>query len=926
MSIKPLPGDVVAQIKSSVTISSLNSVVTGLIANSLDAEATKINISVDYSRGNCSIEDNGIGIPPSEFKEDGALGQLHCTSKFPAHPTIHGKHGVFLASVASLSLLSITSHHQDYHSHNSMSIHNSRVLARNTPCLPEQKLLTFTHGTRVTVRDLFGSMPVRVKHRALQAEKSSFTRDWDRLALDVVALLIPWPAAVSLSIRDTASRQSLSLKIGAERCKWVNDSCRLLYQASLCDSPTASDWIPVGASSPTLSLSGFVCREPVATKRAQFISLDIKPLSNEFRCNVLYEEVNKVFADSSFGLLDDESDEDEMHRKTVTDDFTQKERKAKKGVDRWPMFFLKMTPTASSLDVDDILDDRQPNLTVIIDLLKAMFFEFLKRNHCRPRQVLLSTKSKSRSEQQQQHANSYRSDGLASSASSRDKPFNTGSGLPLVSTSAPDMPGLDVPVDRPSSPFAPLSKIKSGKSLRIAPSRSRTQSGPTTPAQRSRHSTPGGLTDTSRASTPAEPFRPSLFDANGKLTRKPFDDIDPREVLSRSNTRDPGPALLPPDRPTTSSGTPSQDGLMGRINPSARMETTINSRTDFVVAPKPLTLNRRLAEQKLKEGSQGEERHVESRTTSWVTDLIGKWKNPVFELTEPPIPKLPDVVETLGLEPRPAGHHCNDGSATFTMGTRHETSALCLQGRLSKDTLKKAQVIAQVDKKFIFARLPFDRISGDKEDSPEPLDPSSVLLLIDQHAADERCRVEELMTGYFKPSIDENGDCVWKAATEVLSKPVQFELSGQEINLLHEFQPYFAYWGVCYNVEAAASADKRKTSRSTKCEISVRSLPPAILERCRTDPRLLAELIRKEAWRLKDEHKVAQPLIPTPVSPEDIEGAVPSWVSLFHACPPGIVDLINSRSCRSAIMFNDTLTLDECVNLLARKPGQERSD
>lgn len=78
MSIKPLPADVVAQIKSSVVITSLNNVICGLIKNSLDAEATKINLSVDYSRGNCSVEDNGLGIPPSEFRDDGGLGQLHC--------------------------------------------------------------------------------------------------------------------------------------------------------------------------------------------------------------------------------------------------------------------------------------------------------------------------------------------------------------------------------------------------------------------------------------------------------------------------------------------------------------------------------------------------------------------------------------------------------------------------------------------------------------------------------------------------------------------------------------------------------------------------------------------------------------------------------------------------------------------------------
>jgi DNA mismatch repair protein MLH3 len=86
MSIKPLPGDVVAQIKSSVVITSLNNVITGLITNSLDAQATRIHISVDYSRGNCSVEDNGSGISPSEFGDSGGLGQLHCTCTHHNNP------------------------------------------------------------------------------------------------------------------------------------------------------------------------------------------------------------------------------------------------------------------------------------------------------------------------------------------------------------------------------------------------------------------------------------------------------------------------------------------------------------------------------------------------------------------------------------------------------------------------------------------------------------------------------------------------------------------------------------------------------------------------------------------------------------------------------------------------------------------------
>lgn len=77
MSIRHLPQDVVDKIKSSVVITSLNGVACGLLANALDAGAFKVYISVDYVRGNCTVEDNGLGILPAEFKEDGGLGKLH---------------------------------------------------------------------------------------------------------------------------------------------------------------------------------------------------------------------------------------------------------------------------------------------------------------------------------------------------------------------------------------------------------------------------------------------------------------------------------------------------------------------------------------------------------------------------------------------------------------------------------------------------------------------------------------------------------------------------------------------------------------------------------------------------------------------------------------------------------------------------------
>jgi len=74
-----LSADAIAQIKSSIAITSLNAVIIELLKNSLDAQSNKIDVTVEYCRGNCVVEDDGLGIPPLEFKEMGGLGKLHRT-------------------------------------------------------------------------------------------------------------------------------------------------------------------------------------------------------------------------------------------------------------------------------------------------------------------------------------------------------------------------------------------------------------------------------------------------------------------------------------------------------------------------------------------------------------------------------------------------------------------------------------------------------------------------------------------------------------------------------------------------------------------------------------------------------------------------------------------------------------------------------
>lgn len=766
-------------------------------------------------------------------------------------------------------------------------------------------------------------MPVRVKYRALQNDKSSFSRDWDRLLYDLVSLMISWPGEVSVSIRENSNRQTLTLRTGSQAKTWLNDGCRLLHQASFCDSPDTSDWVPIGASAPRISIDGYVCRQPVATKRAQFISVGIEPLSNESRINVLFEEVNKVFADSAFGALDSESDSEAGQKKPKMDSFTGRELKTKKGVDKWPMFFLKITAAPSrtkrSLNVEDFLDDRQPTLALITDLLKATFYEFLKKSHCQPKTVNLSVKGTGGRDHQRERSRRklerIRSGTVSDSSSNQmEEPPRKAQRLETSGT-------------RSESPFDGWSRIKSGQTLSTFKESSQ-------PPSRSQSLSLSFATDSKDAqdvtkskqsgSLTAKPSQPPLYDKNGKLTRKPFEDIDPRRLRSR------GPIhAVPPQREANegSMKTPealTQDDPIEWINPATKLATLVDPRTGFVLPPKPLTLSKRAAKQLVQTEKPNCNSLVgTSNTSPWVNDLVQNWKNPVFELTERPIPKLPDVTDMLGIDFKPGSHYCDHGLSTINFKSYHDASALGFQGRVSKDALRKAELVAQVDNKFILVKVPFNPVQEDRREA-QVSDASSCLVLIDQHAADERCRVESLMNDYFICSMAKTRSQIWEPVTEVLPKPLFFELSRQDRDVLCRTQGHFVHWGICYDVEipgadqGLGSKKSKNSGIGTKARVTVRSLPPAILERCRTEPRLLSDLIRTEAWKLNDELGPTRQLRSRPVLPEDADGNTPAWVSLFHGCPQGIVELINSRSCRSAIMFNDPLTRDQCTELLER--------
>ncbi len=122
---------------------------------------------------------------------------------------------------------------------------------------------------------------------------------------------------------------------------------------------------------------------------------------------------------------------------------------------------------------------------------------------------------------------------------------------------------------------------------------------------------------------------------------------------------------------------------------------------------------------------------------------------------------------------------------------------------------------------------------------------------------------------------------------------------------MERYKAHFEHWGVSYEVATPAATSQGRMAKS-EAKIQVKSLPPSIAERCRQDPRLLADLVRKEIWQLEES---GRPAVVTPRG-GDIDNGGHSWVSRFHGCPQGILDMINSRACRS-----------ECFHSNAERPN-----
>ncbi|KAH7689880.1 DNA mismatch repair protein Mlh3 protein [Dioscorea alata] len=202
-------------------------------------------------------------------------------------------------------------------------------------------------------------------------------------------------------------------------------------------------------------------------------------------------------------------------------------------------------------------------------------------------------------------------------------------------------------------------------------------------------------------------------------------------------------------------------------------------------------------------------------------------------------------------------HDNNDDILDISSGLLHLTGSSLVPDSISRECLKNARVLLQVDKKFI------------------PVIASDTLIVIDQHAADERIRLEELRQ---KVLSGEGNNISYLGEEQDLILP---EIGFQ---ILHNYADQIQKWGWICNIhtECSDSFVKNMNFMNKRPHAVTLVAVPCILGIDLTDKDLL-EYLEQLA---------------------ETDGS--------STLPPAVIRILNFKACRGAIMFGDSLLPSEC--------------
>lgn len=270
-----------------------------------------------------------------------------------------------------------------------------------------------------------------------------------------------------------------------------------------------------------------------------------------------------------------------------------------------------------------------------------------------------------------------------------------------------------------------------------------------------------------------------------------------------------------------------------------------------------------------KEDSTFCERHANSHSQPSRLSLKPRPMERV-EIKDPASPPL----EPLDLGPASSKYFSS-------LGTDHR-----LEKKFYRADLKSIEFISQVDKKFLMVNV-FTKERNKK-----------CLAVIDQHAADERVMLEKFFNEITSKSLQET-------ATP-LAYPLKIYLSEDEYKFLGEYYNLFRQFGILFSLASDWSHLKEGKvlflTLTHVPELAFRKVSPATGQINKEFAEKLVlgytrDLMTKKCSTLPIDHSL-------------------NWTISIRNYPVALVELFQSKACRSAIKFGDELTKEQCIKLI----------
>uniref|UniRef100_A0A3B4YG85 MutL homolog 3 n=1 Tax=Seriola lalandi dorsalis TaxID=1841481 RepID=A0A3B4YG85_SERLL len=247
-----------------------------------------------------------------------------------------------------------------------------------------------------------------------------------------------------------------------------------------------------------------------------------------------------------------------------------------------------------------------------------------------------------------------------------------------------------------------------------------------------------------------------------------------------------------------------------------------------------------------------------------LSSLYSKWKNPVF--VQPPM----------------VGVDISNGQAD---GLAVKIHNILFPYRFSKAMIHTMKVIHQVDKKFLACLID----TRDEEPAAHTETEGNLLVLVDQHAAHERVRLENLVADSYEEDPDASGER--RLCSSTILPPLEISVTEEELRLLRSCQADLRKLGL-----------EVKFSQAADPQVFVGKVPLCFME--------------KESNELRR----GRPSVIKPIVEEYLREQIEllrSTGRVRGTLPLTVLKVLASLACHGAIKFNDSLSRDECHSLVA---------